>query len=121
MRLVRDNKETMMLRRTVLGTLGCLFAVTRPQAAEVFPDKPIRIVAASGAGGSADVVSRILADKLTHELGQPVIVEPKAGANGNIAAEYVAKAPPDGYTLMMGTIGVLAINPLSTRTSATTR
>ena len=80
-------------------------------AQENFPDKPIRIIVASAAGGASDIVSRIMADKLQQAFGQPVVVEARPGANGNLAAEFVAKAPPDGYTLMMGTIGVMAINP----------
>ena len=81
-------------------------------AQERYPDKPIRLIVASAAGGASDIVSRLLGDKVQQLLGQPVLVEPKPGANGNLAAEFVARAPADGYTLMMGTIGVMAINPL---------
>ncbi|WP_418127970.1 Bug family tripartite tricarboxylate transporter substrate binding protein [Variovorax sp. KK3] len=91
----------------LLGTFGA----SGNASAEVFPDKPIKLVVASAAGGASDIVARLMADRLTQSLGQPVVVEAKPGANGNIAAELVAKSPPDGYTLMMGTIGVLAINP----------
>ena len=80
------------------------------QPADNFPDKPIRIVVASAAGGASDIVARMMADKLQQKFGQPVVVEAKPGANGNIAADFVAAATPDGYTLMMGTIGVMAIN-----------
>jgi tripartite-type tricarboxylate transporter receptor subunit TctC len=101
-----------MFRRKVLAVgLAVLSAAAGVRAAEVFPDKPIRILVASAAGGASDIVARLMADKLTQSLGQPVIVEAKPGANGNIAAELVAKSAPDGYTLMMGTIGVMAINP----------
>ena len=86
---------------------GAALAQTTPEA---FPDKTIRIIVASAAGGASDIVSRLVADKMRVKLGQPVLVEAKPGANGNIAAEFVASAPPDGYTLMMGTIGVMAIN-----------
>src|SRR5688572_17683244 len=100
-----------MFKARVILPLVVLMGALGIAGAEVFPDKPIRLVVASAAGGASDIVSRLMADKLTQSLGQPVVVEAKPGANGNIAAELVAKSPADGYTLMMGTIGVLAINP----------
>lgn len=99
-------------RLLALGVAASLLAAaTSASAQDTFPDKPIRIIVASAAGGASDIVSRIVADKLQQQFGQPVVVEAKPGANGNLAAEFVAKAPADGYTLMMGTIGVMAINP----------
>ncbi|MBU2288048.1 MAG: tripartite tricarboxylate transporter substrate binding protein [Gammaproteobacteria bacterium] len=102
------NLVTLKRAAAAMVTAAATFAV---HAAEVFPDKPIRIVVASAAGGASDIVARLMADRLSQSLGQPVIVEAKPGANGNIAAELVARSPADGYTLMMGTIGVMAINP----------
>lgn len=84
--------------------------VLAAQAQEAYPDRPLRIVVASAAGGASDIVSRLLAEKLGPMFGQTVTVEPRPGANGNLAADHVAKSPGDGYTLMMGTIGVMAIN-----------
>jgi tripartite-type tricarboxylate transporter receptor subunit TctC len=83
---------------------------TGPASAQEFPSRPIKIVVASAAGGASDILSRQVAERMQAIYGQPVIVEAKPGANGNLAAEYVAGSPPDGYTLMMGTIGALAIN-----------
>ncbi len=79
-------------------------------AAEKFPDRPIMFTVPFPPGGPTDAMARILATELTKELGQSVIVENKAGAGGNIGADYVARAKPDGYTIMFGTSGPLAIN-----------
>ena len=75
-----------------------------------YPNHAVKIIVPFAPGGSTDVVARILADKLQAELKQPFVVENRAGAGGNIGADVVAKSNPDGYTLLMGTTGVLAIN-----------
>jgi tripartite-type tricarboxylate transporter receptor subunit TctC len=79
-------------------------------AADSFPSKPLTLVIPYPPGGPTDAMGRTLALELAHYLPQPVVVENRAGANGNIGAEYVARAPADGYTLMFGTSGPLAIN-----------
>ena len=78
--------------------------------AQAWPTKPVHIIIPFVAGGSSDIVGRAIGSKYQELLGQPAVVENKPGANGAIAAEYVAKADPDGYTILVGSIGVFAIN-----------
>ena len=87
------------------------FTLVSPAAhAEGFPDKPISLVVPFPPGGPTDAMARTLAAELRDKLGQPMVVENRAGAGGNIGAEYVARAPADGQTLLFGTSGPLAIN-----------
>jgi tripartite-type tricarboxylate transporter receptor subunit TctC len=88
----------------------CLVAVSAGVAAQNFPSKPIRVVIPFVAGGSSDIVGRAIASKFQEILGQPGVVENRPGANGAIAAEFVAKADPDGHTILVGSIGVFSIN-----------
>jgi tripartite-type tricarboxylate transporter receptor subunit TctC len=78
--------------------------------AQQYPGKPIKIVIPFVAGGSSDIVGRAIGSKFQEYLGQPAVVENRPGANGSIAAEFVAKADPDGYTILVGSIGVFSIN-----------
>lgn len=80
-------------------------------AAQDFPTRPITMVIPFPAGGSTDLVGRLIAERMTAELGQPVVVENKGGAGGNLGAAQVAKASPDGYTILMGTVATHALNP----------
>ncbi len=89
-------------RRLLLAAVAAgLAAASLPTLAQDFPTRPIRIVPFGGAGGPIDRLARIYGEKLTQRFGQPVIVDAKPGASGIIAANYVAKAPPDGYTILM--------------------
>src|SRR3954468_11283215 len=78
--------------------------------AQDFPPKALGLIVPAGAGTSTDIVARMMGDGLSRELGQPVVVENKTGASGNIAHEFVAKAPADGYTLILTNTGPLSIN-----------
>jgi tripartite-type tricarboxylate transporter receptor subunit TctC len=93
-----------------LVTCFLLMAMSSAAGAQSFPAKPIRIVIPFVAGGSSDITGRAIASKFQEVLGQPGVVENRPGANGAIAAELVAKAEPDGYTVLVGSIGVFSIN-----------
>ena len=80
-------------------------------AQDAWPTKPITIIVPFSAGGTTDIVARFAGQALSQELGQPVIIDNRPGAGGNIGAQAVARAPADGYTLVMGTVGTHAINP----------
>ena len=86
-------------------------AVSSLASAQAYPNKTIKIIVPFAVGGIADTFGRVIAQKLTETWGQPVVVENKGGAGGNIGADLVAKSPPDGYTLVIGNIGTHAVNP----------
>jgi tripartite-type tricarboxylate transporter receptor subunit TctC len=81
------------------------------QAADTYPDRPIKIIVPFAAGGTSDILARSIGQKLTQRLGQPVIVDNRSGASGNIGALAEARSPADGYTLMLMDVGNLAISP----------
>ena len=82
-----------------------------PSMAQAFPSKPVKFVVGSAAGSTPDVVGRLIAQKMTEELGTPVIIDNRAGASGTVASDAVAKAPADGYTLLFADSSAWAINP----------
>jgi tripartite-type tricarboxylate transporter receptor subunit TctC len=82
-----------------------------PANAQTYPQKPVRLVVGVPAGGTTDVVARLVGQKLGEQTGQQFVIENRGGAGGNIGAEFVAKAAPDGYTLFLATIGTMTINP----------
>ncbi|WP_313350549.1 tripartite tricarboxylate transporter substrate binding protein [Paracoccus sp. (in: a-proteobacteria)] len=97
-------------RRLLLGA-AVAFGLAGAAAAD-FPDRPITLVIPFAAGGSTDVVGRIVADRMSQELGQQVVVQNVGGAGGSLGAAQVAKADPDGYTILMATVATHALNPL---------
>ncbi|MFS8977254.1 tripartite tricarboxylate transporter substrate binding protein [Cupriavidus necator] len=98
---------------TSVVTLSAAVLLSIPLAgnAAEFPDKPITLVVPFGAGGITDLVARATGKALSEQLGQSIVVENRPGAGGNIAADFVRRARPDGYTLMFTTVGILAVNP----------
>jgi tripartite-type tricarboxylate transporter receptor subunit TctC len=94
-----------------LPLLGCLALLGTAPAAAAFPERPISLVVPFPAGGSTDLVARVIAERMSTSLGQQVVVENKGGAGGNLGSAQVAKAEPDGYTILMGTVATHALNP----------
>jgi tripartite-type tricarboxylate transporter receptor subunit TctC len=93
----------------IVALLACALALA--SQAQPWPAKPIKMVVPFSAGGSTDTVARIISEKLTARLGQPVVVENKAGAGGSLGSDFVAKSPADGYTYLVGTSSTMAIAP----------
>jgi len=105
--MLRPRNNSVLPARSA----AALALVAATAVAQDYPAKPIRIIVTAGAGGSSDTVARIVGDKLSGALGQPVVYDNRPGASGIIAAELTARAAPDGYTMLLGTTGGLAVNP----------
>ena len=109
---MKDHAMTMLHRRALLGAGLAIPAIAqgaRAQGAWV-PTRPVRLVLPFAPGGLTDILARAVAEQLSARWGQPVVVENRAGAGGNLAAEAVARAPADGHTLLVATQGIIAIN-----------
>ena len=107
------HRSSTSRRGFALGAVALAAALVAPlgaQAEAAFPSKPITVIVPFAAGGTTDILARIVGQALGKELGQSVIIENRAGAGGNIGAQVAARAPADGYTLFMGTVGTHAIN-----------
>ena len=103
-------KKRTLLQSAVLAATSLTLAVPA-QAQDFPPNKPVTLVVGFAAGGAADASARLIAKKLGENIGQSVVVENKGGAGGNIAHQYVAKAPADGSVLLFGSVGPLTIAP----------
>ena len=102
----------MRLRHFILGMLaGCLLAPTLATAQDRYPSKPVRLVVPFAVGGATDIMARIVGQRMGELLGQTFVVENKAGAGGNLGSDFVAKAAPDGYTILMASASTHGANP----------
>jgi tripartite-type tricarboxylate transporter receptor subunit TctC len=107
--MYRNIRRVLVLLVAVLAALAAPF--TFAQSAANYPAKPVRLVVPFPAGGTTDILARAVAQKLSEAWGRQMIVDNRPGAGGNIGSDLVAKSAPDGYTLLMGTVGTHAINP----------
>jgi tripartite-type tricarboxylate transporter receptor subunit TctC len=99
-----------MRSRFIAACIMAGLVAAAPAVAQTFPSKPLRIIVPFSAGGPTDITARLVGPRLSELLGQPIVIDNRAGATGIIGAEMVAKAPADGYTLLFGTASVVAIN-----------
>ena len=107
--------QVLMTRRSVprlFATLACACLLPLTAQAQNFPNKPVRLVVTYPAGGSSDLMARIMGQKLSEHWGQPVVIESKPGAAGSIGMEFAARQAADGYTFVIGNLGPAAVNPL---------
>ncbi|RYF16264.1 MAG: tripartite tricarboxylate transporter substrate binding protein [Comamonadaceae bacterium] len=105
------DSNTPLKRRTVLAGAAAFAALPAWAQQEPWPAKPVRVVVAFTAGGTTDILARAVSQKLTERLKQTFIIDNKPGAGGNIGTEMVARATPDGYTLIVNSVGPIAVNP----------
>lgn len=110
-RIDDKGKRQMKTKYKFVGLLLVLVLVAGESMAQAYPTKPIRIIVGFQPGGGTDVTARMVSPKLSENLGQPIIIENRPGAEARISNEYVAKAPPDGYTLLAGASGQMVFNP----------
>jgi tripartite-type tricarboxylate transporter receptor subunit TctC len=106
---------TLQRRAVLPGLLAAAsaagLAAPRLARAAGFPDRPVRVIVPYAAGANSDVQARLITARMSERLGQPIVVENRAGAGGSIGADAVAKSRPDGHTLLVGSNGPLAVNP----------
>src|SRR5687767_236858 len=110
-----SKRRGPMARRSFAHTLAvtvALVAFSTPCASQSFPTRPLRMIVPFAPGGVADIVARIVGQKMGDTLGQTVVIDNRPGAGGSLAGEIVAKAKPDGYTMLLCSSSVVVINPL---------
>lgn len=100
-----------MFARLVVLSVAFLLCTAASAQAQTYPSKPIRIVVPYVAGGATDITARQLGEKLSQRVGQPVLIDNRGGAAGNIGMEFAAKSSPDGYTILLSAVGAFAVNP----------
>jgi tripartite-type tricarboxylate transporter receptor subunit TctC len=105
------QRFAMCMASVAIASLAVDAAAQAGAAAGRYPERPIRLIVPNGAGGSTDLVARVIAQKMSDELGQQIVVDNRGGSGGIIGSKIAAEAAPDGYTLMIGTVGNMAISP----------
>src|SRR5688572_26184127 len=103
--------ETQTIAAIAFAGLALSGVVSGSVLGQSYPAKPIKLVIPFPPGGSTDVIGRLVGQKLSDALGQPVVVDNRGGAGGVIGADFTAKSPPDGYTILIGTPGAITISP----------
>src|SRR5579862_3494051 len=103
----RRGMKLVLVLAWLMGGIGC----GSGDASAAYPDHAVRLIVPYAAGGAADSVARVVSQKMSEELGQPIVVENRAGADGNIGADLVAHATPDGYMILLGDVGNLTMGP----------
>ena len=112
MKMIQSRSDTRLPAASVaLAATLCALSAAPDAFAQKFPSKPLRILVTIGPGSVGDIISRVMADPLSRQMGQPVVVDNRPGAGGNVAAEVAARSPADGYTLFLTTISTHGINP----------
>lgn len=101
----------MFKQALIVSVASAMVCTAVSAAAQTYPAKPIRLVVPYVAGGATDITARQLGEKLSQRLGQPVLIDNRGGAGGNIGMEFAAKSPPDGYTILLSAVGAFAVNP----------
>lgn len=102
-----------LIRHTIsiAATVAALTLLTAPARSQTYPERPITFVVPFGAGGGTDVIGRMLQESISKDLGQPIIIDDRPGANGTIGSRYAARATPDGYTLLLTASSTFSLNP----------
>lgn len=103
--------QTLKLLAILLTLVTCFFWAGTSIASDDYPARPVRVIVAFTPGGTTDMLTRMVSNRLSEQWGKSFVVENKPGAGGNIGTEFVVKAPPDGYTLMVNSVGPIAVNP----------